>query len=211
MLPEVHGNSSDAMLRHLLSRKGISELQMETMLARVEERGSAYLPQVNAFYIREFQLMHAAEDAARFLHHACRGLPQRLNGHGADPNDLPGSNNPALPTDAFYTRVIEHAVAYFGSRVLYPSRPAPQAEDAPALSRAACEKAAQAATRADEDKFETIAQDWGYRLGSQIYNVYLAGKVKQSGLRRLFLAHLDRPGAARKVCTAVIAKIRATS
>jgi hypothetical protein len=211
MLPEVHGNSSDAMLRHLLSRKGISELQMETMLARVEERGSAYLPQVNAFYIREFQMMHAAEDAARFLHHACRGLPQRLNGHGADPNDLPGSNNPALPTDAFYTRVIEHAVAYFGSRVLYPSRPAPQAEDAPALSSAACEKAAQAATRADEDKFETIAQDWGYRLGSQIYNVYLAGKVKQSGLRRLFLAHLDRPGAARKVCTAVIAKIRATS
>jgi hypothetical protein len=211
MLPEVHGNSSDAMLRRLLSRKSISEQQLEAMLARVEERGSAYLPQVNAFYIREFQMVHAAEDATRFLHHACRGLPQRLNGHGANSNDVPGSNNPALPTDAFYTRVIEHAVAYFGSRVLYPSRPAPETEDSPALSRAACEKAAQAAIRADEDKFETIAQSWGYRLGSQIYNVYLAGKVKQSGLRRLFLAHLDQPGLARKVCTAVIAKIRAAS
>jgi Haem-binding uptake, Tiki superfamily, ChaN len=211
MLPEVHGNSSDAMLRRLLSRKGISAQQLETMLARVEERGSAYLPLVNAFHIREFQMVHAAEDATRFLHHACRGLPQRLNGHGANTNDVGGNNNPALPTDAFYTRVIEHAVAYFGSRVLYPSRPAPDTEDAPALSRAACEKAAQAAIRADEDKFETIAQDWGYRLGSHIYDVYLAGKVKQSGLRRLFLAHLDQPGSARKVCTAVIAKIRAAS
>jgi hypothetical protein len=177
----------------------------------VEERGSAYLPQVNAFHIREFQMMHAAEDATRFLHHACRGLPQRLNGHGANTIDLAGSNGTALPTDVFYTRVIEHAVAYFGSRVLYPSRPAPETDDAPALSRAGCEKAAQAAIRADADKFEAIAEDWGYRLGSQIYDVYLAGKVKQSGLRRLFLAHLDQPGAARKVCTAVIAKIRAVS
>jgi hypothetical protein len=211
MLPEVHGNSSDAMLRRLLSRKGISQQQLEIMLASVEERGSAYLPQVNAFHIREFQMMHAAEDATRFLHHACRGLPRRLNGHGANTIDLAGSNGTALPTDVFYTRVIEHAVAYFGSRVLYPSRPAPETDDAPALSRAACEKAAQAAIRADADKFEAIAEDWGYRLGSQIYDVYLAGKVKQSGLRRLFLAHLDQPGAARKVCTAVIAKIRAVS
>jgi hypothetical protein len=211
MLPEVHGNSSDAMLRRLLSRKGISQQQLEIMLASVEERGSAYLPQVNAFHIREFQMMHAAEDATRFLHHACRGLPRRLNGHGANTIDLAGSNGTALPTGVFYTRVIEHAVAYFGSRVLYPSRPAPETDDAPALSRAACEKAAQAAIRADADKFEAIAEDWGYRLGSQIYDVYLAGKVKQSGLRRLFLAHLDQPGAARKVCTAVIAKIRAVS
>jgi hypothetical protein len=208
MLPEVHGNSSDATLRRLLSRKGISQQQLETMLASVEARGSAYLPQVNAFHIREFQMMHAAEDATRFLHQACRGLPQRLNGHGTNGNE-PQPN--ALPTDAFYARVIEHAVAYFGSRVLYPSRPAPETEDLPALSRAAVEKAAQSAIRADAEKRESVAQDWGYRIGSQIYDVYLAGKVKPSGLRRLFLAHLDEPGLARKVCTAVIAKIRSAS
>jgi hypothetical protein len=106
--------------------------------------------------------------------------------------------------------VIEHAVAYFGSRVLYPSRPAP-AEDSPALSRAAVEKAAQTATRGDVAKFESAAQDWGYIIGSQIYRVYLAGKVKPGGLRRLFLAHLDEPGLARKVCTAVIARLRSAT
>ncbi|MGA7693466.1 MAG: ChaN family lipoprotein [Candidatus Sulfotelmatobacter sp.] len=211
MLPEVHGNSSDAVLRRLLSRKGISAPQLETMLANVEERGSAYLPQVNAFYIREFRMMHAAEDTTRFLHHACRGLPQHLNGHGTSGNGVQGNANAPLPADTFYTRVIEHAVAYFGSRVLYPSRPAPEMEDPPALSRAACEKAAQIAIRADTGKFESITRAWGYGLGNQIYNAYLAGKVKPSGLRRLFLAHLDEPGLARKVCTAVIARVRAAS
>ena len=213
MLPEVHsdvhGNSSDAVLRRLLSRKGICEPQLETMLAIVEERGSAYLPQVNAFHIREFQMMHAAEDATRFLHHACRGLPQRLNWHSADGNDANGST--ARTADVFYTRLIEHAVAYFGSRVLYPSRPAPETEGAPALSRAGVEKSAQAALRGDQDKFESTAQNLGYRIGSQIYDAYLSGKVKPGGLRRLFLAHLDQPGLARKVCAAVIAKIRSAS
>jgi hypothetical protein len=209
MLPEVNGNSSDAMLRHLLSRKGIAEAQLETMLASVEERGSAYLPQVNAFHIREFKMMQAAEDATRFLHHACRGLPQRLNGHGVNGNSAEQTSTTL--TDVFYIRVIEHAVAYFGSRVLYPARPTPEAEDSPPLSRAAIEKAANASIRADEQKLNSTAQEWGYRIGSQIYSVYLSGKVKQSGLRRLFLAHLDEPGLARKVCTAVIAKIRSAS
>jgi len=211
MLPEVHGDSSDATLHRLLLRKGISDQQLETMLACVEVRGSAYLPLVNAFHIREFQLMLAAEDATRFLHHACRGLPLLLNGHGANGNGAQDNASASLASDAFYARVIEHAVAYFGSRVLYPSRPAPGTEDSPALSRAAVEKAAQAAIRASDEKFEAIAQDWGYRIGSQVYDVYLAGKVKQSGLRRLFLAHLDRPGSARKVCTAVIARIRSAT
>ena len=199
MLPEVYGSASEPMLRRLLSRRGVSDQELMIM----EERGSIYLPQVNAFYIREFQMMHAAEDAARFLHQACQGLPQRLESAKED------TNGRDLTPDIFYTRIIEHAVAYVGSRILYPSRP-PHPETA-LLSRAACEKAAQAAIRADREKFESVARDWGYRMGSQIYDGYLAGKVKPGGLRRLFLAHLDGPGAARKVCAAAIAKLRALS
>src|SRR5947209_1857943 len=186
MLPEVYGGSSAATLGRLLLRKGVSEDDLKHMLVRVEECGSTYLPPVNAFYIREFQMMHAAEDATRFLHQACQGLPLRLNGHGS-------VANPGSATDSFYARVIEHAVAYFGSRVLHPSRPAHTAEDSSQLSRTACEKAAQAATH-DPSKFNCIAQDWGYRIGSLMYDAYLAGKVKSSGVRRLFLAHLNEPG-----------------
>jgi hypothetical protein len=211
LLPEVCGGSSDAMLRRLISRKGLSEPHRESMLLRVEQCGSAYLPEVNAFYVREFQMMHAAEDAARFLHHACQGLPQRRSGHSAS-EDAPLENLEGNRTlDRFYARVIEHALAYFGSRVLCPSRPAPESETSAQLSRAACEKAAQAAVRSDSVKFECSAQEWGFRIGSQIYEAYLAGKVAPSGVRRLFLAHLSEPGLARKVCATTISKLRSIS
>jgi hypothetical protein len=210
MLPEVHGNPSDAMLRRLFARKGMSEQQLRAMLASVEERGSAYLPQLNAFCVRQFQMMHAAEDAARFLHHACRGLPDRVSDLDAKGN-ADAYSNAALDADAFYTRVVEEAVAYFGSRALYPSRPEPEGEDFAGLSRAGVEKAAQAAIRGSKEKFESLAQSWGYRIGSQIYSAYLAGKVRPAAVRRLFLAHLDEPELARKVCTAVIAKLRSVS
>jgi hypothetical protein len=70
---------------------------------------------------------------------------------------------------------------------------------------------AQSAIRADKSKCDSAARDLGHRMGSQIYDAYLAGKVAPSGLRRLFLAHLNEPGLARKVCATVIAKLRAIS
>ena len=206
MLPEVYAGSSAATLGRLLLRKGMSEDDLKQMLARVEECGSTYLPQVNSFYVREFQMMHAAEDATRFLHQACQGLPHRWNGHCAQEPELSSEQRAA---DRFYARVIEHAVAYFGSRVLYPSRPAPVMDDAP-LKRAAIDKMAQAAARGQES-VEPTALELGQRIGSQIYDAYLAGKVAPGGLRRLFLAHLEEPGLARKVCGAVLSKLKSAS
>lgn len=206
MLPEVYGGFSEAMLQRFLSRKVISEELRGSILASLEERGSTYVPEVNAFCVREFQMMHAAEDATRFLHHACQGLPHRLNGHHG--NGSAANEEANNPVDRVYARIVEHAVAYLGSRILHPSRPAPNLEGLPQLSRAACDKAVQAAAHADADKCEACALEWGYRIGSQIYDAYLTGKVGSSGLRRLFLAHLNEPGIARKVCATVISKLR---
>jgi hypothetical protein len=205
MLPEVYGGSSAATLGRLLLRKGVSEDDLRQMLIRVEECGSTYLPQVNAFYVREFQMMQAAEDAARFLHQACQGLPHRINGHSHAESRIDDECGRA---DQIYARVVEHAVAYFGSRVLHPARPAAWDGDSSQISRASLDKSIQAALRGDPEKSESIAQEWGYRIGSQIYDAYLAGKVAASGLRRLFLAHLDEPGLARKVCATVISRLR---
>jgi hypothetical protein len=204
LLPEVHSHSSAAIFQRLLSRQGPVQQECAALLQQVEERGSAYLPQINAFYVREFQMASAAEDATRFLHQACQGLPQRVSGHPANGNGARGS----AAIDLFYIRVIEHAVAYFGARVLCPSRAAGHEDEEFVLSRAACEKAAQAAVRGDRDKIESCAGEWGHRIGNQIYEAYLSGRVKKSGLRRLFLAHLNEPGVARKVCVAVMAKAR---
>jgi len=201
MLHEVYCSSSVPLLRRLLARKGISESDREAMLASVELRGSTYIPEVNAFYVCELQMMHAAEDATRFLHQACQGLPQCRNRSvtAAQPNER--------TTDWFCARLIEHALAYFGSRVLYPSRPAHAMADTQ-LSRTACMKAAHLAARLDANRCEASASDWGLHLGTVLYDAYLEGKVSKGTLRRLFLAHLEEPGLAQKICAAMIAKAR---
>jgi hypothetical protein len=86
----------------------------------------------------------------------------------------------------------------------------PESPELP-LTRGACDKAAQASLRDEAEKSECSAKELGQRIGQQIYEAYLSGKVAPRGLRRLFLAHLHEPGMARKVCGAVIARLRAFS
>jgi hypothetical protein len=66
--------------------------------SRFEEKTCAYLPDANLFVIKEFQMAEAAEECARFLYSACRGMI-RLT--------------PAA-------QPIEDALAHFGSRLLCP-------------------------------------------------------------------------------------------
>jgi len=125
LMPEVYSRSSDALLRRLLTRKGFTAADRRSMLRRVRERGSVYLARLNAVYVRQFRMTGAAEDATRFLHQACRGLPYK----SVPSRDVPNRGNKSNPQglsseDAFYRAVFEHALAFFGSRVLYPARPA---------------------------------------------------------------------------------------
>src|SRR5580692_9371095 len=205
LLPEVHFGSSDARLRRLLSRVTGEAERIEAMLQKVESRGSVYLPAINAFYVREFQMTCAAEEASRFLHHACRGLPLRRNGHAV------GIAEPiADPIDRFYARTLEHALAYFGSRVLNPARPAISDQEACEFSRAACQRLMHEALHSDRARFDALAQKLGYTLGSQLYDAYLRGCVSRSVLRHLFLARIEQPGKARKMCGELARKVRAS-
>jgi hypothetical protein len=199
LLPEVHCGSSDARLRRLLARVTDRPERIEAMLSKVESQGSVYLPAINALYIREFQMTGAAEEASRFLHHACRGLPLFRNGHAAAASE---------PKDRFYARTLEHALAYFGSRVLYPARPGISSTEGCEFSRVACEKLMHDAVRGDRDRFDSISQRLGYTLGSQLYDAYLRGCVSRSVLRHLFLAHIEEPGKAQQTCLEVARKVR---
>src|SRR6266436_3690297 len=104
LMPEVHSRSSDALLRRLLSRKGFTAEHRRSLLRQVRERGSVYLARINAVYVREFRMTSSAEDATRFLHQACRGLPNLCNTPVAQPLAI---------DDAFYMAVFEHALAFF--------------------------------------------------------------------------------------------------
>ena len=141
---------------------------------------------MNVFYVREFKMSYVAEEAARFLHHACRGLPARKeNQAGAD-------------TDHFYASALEYALGYFGSRVLYPARPAIE-EGARELP---------AAPESERKKIDSSAQLLGYMLGDALYEAYLKGRVSRSMLRRLFMVHLDKPARAKEMFREIAAKVR---
>jgi hypothetical protein len=221
LMPEVYSRNSDTLLRRLLSRKGFSAAQRRAMLQRVHDRGSAYLPPLNTFYVRKFQMISATEDAARFLHHACRGLPDRVNGK------VP---QPLAPHDAFFAATIEHALACFGSRILYPARPAFRNADLQALYELTHEDLEHQTSLSYSDAMEVLdflawhresvreqrpaSPDWtralaftgqkrdyvtqqlGYLLGNDLYDAYLEGRIGTSALRRLFLEHIEEPGTA---------------
>lgn len=233
-LPEVHSRNSDTALRKLLARKAMSDGTRKLLLRRLEETGSIYLPQANAFYIRGFEMTHASEEAARFLHHACRGLPE-----------CAGTGGIATGSDLFYTRTLEHALGYFGSRVLCPERaPLREAElyalyeqtrgdveqqtsfefpdfiemlDFLALHRGFelnPSRYADVPTQIKEgvewerEKLEYVTRQLGYMLGSDIYDAYLEGRISRRVLKSFFLRHLEEPGTARETYFALVSKVR---
>jgi len=235
LMPEVYSRNSDALLRRLLSRKGFPAAQRRSILRRVRERGSAYLAPLNAFYIRRFSMIPATEDAARFLHHACRGVPDRVNGKAPAPR---------APEDAFFAATLENALACFGSRILYPARPAfrdtelqqlfdltredleeqsslPYADVAEVLDFLAWHRPQGRSHRqraASPDwtralaftgrKFEYATERLGCLLGNDLYDAYIDGRIGPAALRGLFLAHLEEPGAASKVYAHLNARLR---
>ena len=189
LLPEVYCRASDARLRRLLSRYEATEEETQIMARYVEQRGSVYLPQVNAFYVREFKMMYAAEEATRFLHHACRGLPFCRNGQVGRPGNA----------NHFYAQTLEYALGYFGSRVLYPARPAAEGEERELIYEH---------QDFERKKLDSSTQLLGYMLGNALYEAYLKGRVSRSMLRRLFLVHLEEAGKAKEAYLEIAAKVR---
>jgi hypothetical protein len=116
---------------------------------------------------------------------------------------LPSCNgNAAAPTNAngFYIQTLEYALGYFGSRVLYPARPATEDGAGHELLRETPE--------AKRRKIESSAQLLGYMMGNALYEAYLKGRVPRSMLRRWFLTHLDEPGRAKDTFKEIAAKVR---
>jgi hypothetical protein len=232
LMPEVYSRSSDALLRRLLSRKGFTAEQRRSLLRQVRERGSVYLTPNNAVYVRQFRMTSSAEDATRFLHQACRGLPNLCNGKATAP--APGAES-LDKNDTFYMAVFEHALAFFGSRILHPARPAlrdtdladlfdvtredleqqtslPFADAVEALDFLARHRehdfrAAQAPAFTGR-KYEYVAEQLGYLTGNDLYDAYLEGRLTTAALRKLFLTHIEQPGVAREAYVQLRTRLR---
>jgi hypothetical protein len=234
LMPEVYSRSSDALLRRLLSRKGFTAAHRQSLLRQVRDRGSVYLAPINAVYVRQFRMTSCAEDATRFLHQACRGLPNLCPGKAVAQRTAPRST-PVDNDDAFYMAVYEHALAFFGSRILHPARPAfrdpdlaelfevtredleyqtalPFADAVEALdfltqhrAHDFCTAPAPAFTGR---KYEYVAEQLGYLTGTDLYDAYIEGRLTTAALRKLFLTHIEQPGMAREAYVQLRTRLR---
>lgn len=233
LLPEVWCRASADQLQRLLERKRLTEQEIKRVLLRVESGGSCLVPSINGIYATNFAVDRGAEEAARFVHHACQGtLFRRIE-------------EPATAEDAFYARVVGEALAYFGARVLCPSRPAVRESELYALyaqPREAIEGKTIYSYReymemidflvlhkdyeanhqhyrgvpeligegvhSSGEKFEFFTRWLGQMLGTELYEAYLRGRIAKRFLRSLFMRPLDAPGAARAAYFAATRKIR---
>ncbi len=232
MLPEVYCRAPEDIERFLARKGGVVE-EIKDVLARVEEGGSCFVPRLNAIFVTEWQMTYGAEQAARFLHYACRAPLAR--------NGFPEPESP----DLFYSKVLEEALAYFGSRVLCPQRPPVRETDLytrHALAAADIEDLTgfnhkeymelqdflvlhkdyecnqRHYRRVPElinrgvayggEKFRYATRQLGHMFGSELYDAYLAGRVTKRFLRALFFRKLDQPGSASAAYFAVARRIR---
>jgi hypothetical protein len=267
LLPEVYFRSSDELLHRLLSRKGFTAAARRSLLRRIRQRGSVYLAPLNAVCVREFRMTSAAEDATRFLHHACQGLPNRSVAPKSPINRCHRKSRRSALTseDAFYLAVIQHALAFFGSRVLHPARPAFRQDELSELydlthedleqitslpfgdaidaldlihrfrdfERRNLRRPARPATIAGnspdaigsiKDRSETpdcltqilasaarqydyVSEQLGYLSGNDLYDAYVQGRLAPAHLRKLFLTHIQEPGAAREAYFQLLRKL----
>jgi hypothetical protein len=211
-----------------LSRQGFTAEQRRSLLRQVRERGSVYLTPINAVYVRQFRMISSAEDATRFLHQACRGLPNFCNGKALAQHAVPNAAPAAQlldKDDAFFMAVFEHALAFFGSRILHPARPTRRDTDLAELFDVTREDLEHQTSLRFADavealdfliqnrkrdfciaqapnftgrKYEYVAEQLGYLAGNDLYDAYLEGRLTTAALRKLFLTHIETPGVARE-------------
>ena len=131
--------------------------------------------------------------------------------------------------------VFEHALAFFGSRILHPARPAlrdtdianlfdvtredlehqtslPFADAVEALDfltehREHDSCAAQAPPFTGR-KYEYAAEQLGYLTGNDLYDAYLEGRLTTAALRKLFLTHIEQPSMARAAYVRLRTRLR---
>ncbi len=110
-LPEVHARRSGEALRKLLMRKRVPSEELQSTLESIREYDCAYVPRLNAIFALRLNMRRSAELVANFVQRACQGRIGEATCAGLE----------VSASEHFYSRVLEEALIYLGSRVLYPS------------------------------------------------------------------------------------------
>jgi hypothetical protein len=110
VFPEVYGKPEVGAFRRILKGALSDVEEVEEVLEHIARKGSCFVPRLNAIFLGQFDLVHGGEEAAHFVN---LSLKRELYDQG--PTHLPQH-------DFFYSRILEEALAFFGSKLIAPSR-----------------------------------------------------------------------------------------
>lgn len=217
VFPEVcYRQSEESIAKLVLRKRGANELP--AILSRLHTDGCCYVPRLNTFFVKHFEMLRVTEEIASYVHRACRGVIGKV----------PIAIVEQSPEQTFYKRAVEHALRTFGSRVLYPARPVLREEDLYSLyvspensefprdeleklvdflvmhkdyeahrdkywrTPVLVEQGIQSAGR----KLDYLTSQLGQLLGNELYEAYLAGLISKRAIRALYFTDLAAPRAA---------------
>lgn len=180
------------VLARLAERARFSRQELAALERHVLSRESAYVPRARLVWLARASLNHVAEEAAHFVRHAAVG-------------DL--LEAPRGPTEAFWSRCLEEALGFFGSRLVNPARRSTSPQEwSEAFERGDGHRKATAAfvlalraaqpdgpeacrpliPAGDEDLFHAVSHALGYQLGEAMHAAFERGRLEPFEVRSLF-------------------------
>jgi hypothetical protein len=185
---EVASAADLDFVRRVRARGRLGPAELAAVRRQALARESYYIPRARMAYLGSLSLNHAAEEAAHFVRHCCVGDAMAA---------------PRFAGDAFYARVLEEAVGFFGSRLVNPRRgfatPAEWARifrtDRGEQRRIAAFVLAHLAAdptvdpllpAGDEALFHAVTHALGYMLGDALARAFARGRLGRAEVRALF-------------------------
>lgn len=231
--PDVYSGLDEGELKHLLRGHKFAQEEVDELAGHLAERGSCYIPRINAILIGQMNVVHAGEEAAHFVNLALKG---EIDDEA--PREMPQH-------DLFYNGVLEEALGFFGSKLLDPSRnhffetefyqyyrkdretiereTLYSYEDFSAiihfilLHKKFEQNYAQyddvppeilAGIRAEPRRANILIHELGYFLGQQIHDAYRAGVLDRREIARLFRRSFRESGSALKTYLELTERVR---
>jgi hypothetical protein len=206
---QVVGPADLSFFEELRESGLFSNHEMRQIRAQILASESYYIPKARVIYLATLSLSHAAEEAAHMLRH-------HFSGEGLD--------DPKGLVDAFYSRIMNEAIGFLGSKIVNPNRrsvrvpeltemaslrahgdsppdPFEVASAALALEHKRMEQGQRVPKlarvfHASPELFIAVTHILGYILGDELYAALARGTLPPKEARSLFYEPFEDEGAA---------------
>ncbi len=177
--PEVHCRKTYHAFASYLRGRRVSAAVLSVALENIKSYGMAYVPALNTFLVLRFDPTSAAREAARFVVTVMRDALAE------------GRKPPRERGDAFYTAIIDEALACFGSKIVNPTQDCLKADllmralDERGAVRESIHRRTMAETREAARLFKAALEQERARRGSR--GAGDANRLPALGLRKRIL------------------------